>query len=209
MEESQDIAAPTTVAKRRGRKPRSVQVSEQESTLPDFSEKLKTKTEDESKKNNKSKQEHPRPTVAWKDKEPEVVTKQRFTSEDGWGYAKGTESMTSHPTPETAYEWLGLRTVEPTMRPPILELSQNNEMRVAWASKDCSLAGSMFRRARPMRTLEASFFDRLELIRRIAVSEVAKAKTQWKPYPCLVLYSIGRSSCSVPKKFTALTREEN
>ena len=176
MEESQDLSTVSTVAKRRGRKPKNVQSVEQESTLPDFSEKSETKTEEESKVKNKSKQEVPRSTVSWIDKKPEEVPKQRSTSASDWGYARGSEGMTSHPTPETAYEWLGLRTVEPTMRPPILELSQSNEMRVAWASKDCTLAGSMLRRARPIRTLEASFFDRLELIRRIAVSEVAKAE---------------------------------
>lgn len=176
MEESQDLSTVSTVAKRRGRKPKNMQALEQESTVPDFSEKSETKTEEEPRVRNKSKQEAPRSTVSWIDKKPEEVPKQRSTSDSDWGYARGSEGVTSHPTPETAYEWLGLRTVEPTMRPPILELSQSNEMRVAWASKDCTLAGSMLRRARPLRTLEASFFDRLELIRRIAVSEVAKAE---------------------------------
>lgn len=78
--------------------------------------------------------------------------------------------------PSTSYEWLGLRTVEPVSRPPILKLNGKNSARVAWVGRECSLAGAALRRARPVRPLEAAFFDRIEAMRRVALSEVAKAK---------------------------------
>ncbi len=78
--------------------------------------------------------------------------------------------------PSTGYEWLGLRTIEPVSRPPILHLNSSNSARVAWAAKDCTLSGTVLRRARPTRPLEAVFYDRVEAMRRVALSEVAKAK---------------------------------
>ena len=77
--------------------------------------------------------------------------------------------------PASSYEWLGFRTVEPTWRKPFLDLNAENKSRVAWANRDCNQSSAMLRRARPLRTLEAAFFDRLEMMRRVALSEVAKA----------------------------------
>ena len=75
----------------------------------------------------------------------------------------------------TAYEMLGFRSVEPAMRPPILPLLARSIPRVTWASRDCTHASTILARIRPRRPLEAAFFDRLEAIRRVATSEVAKA----------------------------------
>ena len=79
--------------------------------------------------------------------------------------------------PGTAYELFGFRSVEPSSRPPILQLGAKSIPRVAWASRDCTHASMMLSRLRPRRPLEGAFFDKLELIRRIATSEVAKAST--------------------------------
>ena len=74
-----------------------------------------------------------------------------------------------------AYEMLGFRSIEPGVRPPILQLSAKSMSRVSWASRDCTQASSNMSRIRPHRPLEAAFFDRLEMIRRVAMCEVAKA----------------------------------
>ena len=131
-----------------------------------------TKQDKERGKQNKK---APRAVISWKDKEESLDNQISSSESSSEGYNRGNLGLEGHMTPESAYEWLGLRTVEPTTRPPILELTKRNDARVAWASKDCMLSGSMLRRARPARMLEGSFFDRLELIRRVAVSEVAKA----------------------------------
>ena len=77
----------------------------------------------------------------------------------------------------SAYELFGFRSVEPAIRPPILQLGTRSIPRVAWASRDCTHASTMLARLRPRRPLEGAFFDRLEMIRRVATSEVAKAST--------------------------------
>lgn len=78
--------------------------------------------------------------------------------------------------PAFCYEWLGLKTVEPTSGQPLLELTGDNENRVAWVARDCNSSAAMSRRALPSTALEAAFFDGLEVMRRVALSEVAKAK---------------------------------
>ena len=174
MEKSQDIVAGPIVAKRRGRKPKDS--GEQELTLPDDLERSMSAKEKKEKKQAREKI-IPRVVAAKKEEEEESKSEGSISSESGLYFGKGLEDSNLQVAPETAYELLGLRTVEPSMRPPLLELTSSNSGKVAWASKDCTFSGSMLRRARPLRTLEGAFFDRLELIRRIALSEVAKARS--------------------------------
>ena len=123
--------------------------------------------------------------VKWDERGDQALEKDKFTEK----YQSDHESSSlvdpfedrgrwrvEEAVPSTEYEWLGLRTVEPISRPPILRLNLSNSARVAWASKDCTLSGAALRRARPTRPLEATFYDRIEAMCRVALSEVAKAK---------------------------------
>lgn len=77
----------------------------------------------------------------------------------------------------SCYEVLGLRSVQPSSRPPILEMTSEARGGLRWAANDCAASAASLRRARPERPLAASFFDRLELLRRVVLSEVAKASS--------------------------------
>lgn len=190
MELSRDIAVDTTV-KRRGRKPASAsQATEKESTIMDESDKKsEVKGRGRSRKS-KDESEVPKCTIRQKTMEeskgakslkPDHPTLERSESSSlSLGYGTGMKYPSDVGLPEaipaTGYEWLGIRSSEPSSRPPILRLTRENEQRVAWAGKDCSLSGAVIRRVRPFRSLEGTFFDRLELLRRVALSEAAKAR---------------------------------
>ena len=70
----------------------------------------------------------------------------------------------------SSYEILGLASVEPASRPPIIPYSEEMRGILAWASADCSNASVRLAPARPHRTLSAGFFDRLFMM-----AEAAKA----------------------------------
>ena len=74
-----------------------------------------------------------------------------------------------------AYEFLGLHSVEPTSRPPILPKTPQSEALLTWAASDCARSSMLLRRARPLKSIQASFFDRLEGLRRVVLAEIAKA----------------------------------
>ena len=74
-----------------------------------------------------------------------------------------------------SYEFLGLHSVEPTSRPPILPKTPQSETLLTWAASDCARSSMLLRRVRPTKTIQATFFDRLESLRRVVIAEVAKA----------------------------------
>ena len=74
-----------------------------------------------------------------------------------------------------AYELLGYNSMEPTLRPPILPKPKEADPLLTWASTDCTRSSMLLRKARPTKTLQAAFFDRLEGLRRIVLAEIAKA----------------------------------
>lgn len=183
MEQSQDLTT-AIVAKRRGRKPKSQALDNLESTLPETTDMRASESENVTKRGRKKSEQVPK-TVT-EERTDEDTTKEtrklkaRFGSSPTSVIARmaeesSDEGLWTQTVPASSYEWLGLRTVEPTSRQPLLKLSAKNESRVAWANRDCALSSAMLRRARPLRPLEAAFFDRLELMRRVALSEVAKA----------------------------------
>lgn len=190
MELSLEQAAPIA-AKRRGRKPRSeaLILPDQGSTIPDLEVTGKEEGGTKEKRKQKESSEVPKSAVQQvlksQDKSKRKVESRK--SEEDMGTSDSESSLFSDKhqegysgdlmdiAPATSYEWLGIRTVEPASRSPILPLTKENKRRVAWASRDCSMSGAMLRRARPFRSLEATFFDRLEVLRRVALSEVAKA----------------------------------
>ena len=147
--------------------------------------------EPEEEEGGKSKEENevPKCTVREKAKaEPkrrgkvidQVSSEESGSSSLSLPYERGSRNQSGIELPEavpvTSYEWLGIRTSEPSSRPPILPLTRENEQRVAWAGKDCSPSGAFIRRARPLRSLEGMFFDRLESLRRVVLNEAAKAR---------------------------------
>ena len=75
---------------------------------------------------------------------------------------------------QSAYEVLGLRSMQPSSRPPILEASSQDAEDLTWAANDCASSSTALRRARPEKPFAAGFFDRLELLRRVVLSEIAK-----------------------------------
>ena len=79
------------------------------------------------------------------------------------------------PPTSSAYEVLGLQTKEPGSRPPILHMGTEARPFMNWAANDCARSMALLRRARPMRTLSASFFDRIEVLRKVILAEIAKA----------------------------------
>lgn len=75
----------------------------------------------------------------------------------------------------TAYEILKFRSTEPATRPPIIKRKKEAMEGLRWAANDCAVSSAALRRARPERPLAAAFFDRLELVRRVLLAEIAKA----------------------------------
>lgn len=75
----------------------------------------------------------------------------------------------------SSYEVLGLASVEPASRPPIIPYSSEMRDVLSWVSSDCENACVRLAPARPHRSLSASFFDRLFTIRRVLMAEAAKA----------------------------------
>ena len=130
--------------------------------------------EPEEEEGGKSKEENevPKCTVREKAKaEPkrrgkvidQVSSEESGSSSLSLPYERGSRNQSGIELPEavpvTSYEWLGIRTSEPSSRPPILPLTRENEQRVAWAGKDCSPSGAFIRRVRPLRSLEGMFFN--------------------------------------------------
>ena len=190
MDLSQEQTTPVT-AKRRGRKPRSEaqNMADQGSTIPDMEVtgqeergirgKIKQREEIEVPKSAVQQvmrcQHRAKRRVESEGLEENIDTSDSESSSFIDKRQEGYGGDLLDVAPATSYEWLGIRTVEPASRSPILPLTKENKKRVAWASRDCSMSGAMLRRARPLRSLEATFFDRLEMLRRVALSEVAKA----------------------------------
>lgn len=78
----------------------------------------------------------------------------------------------------SSYEVMGFRSAFPTSRPPIIK-GREKESRAAlkWVANDCTYAAAALRRARPKKTFAAGFFDRIETLRRVVLSELAKARS--------------------------------
>ena len=78
----------------------------------------------------------------------------------------------------SSYEVMGFRSAFPTSRPPIIR-GREKESRSAlkWVANDCTYAAAALRRARPKKPFAAGFFDRIEMLRRVVLSELAKARS--------------------------------
>ena len=179
MEASQDKNTPV-IGKKRGRRSKSeIQAQmEQEMTVSDTERlSMEVKTTRKGRKPNNKEDKVPesviQQAVKWEDagkieanseqsqQDQSQSDSSSFSFEEVVGHK--TKPYLAEAVPSTSYEWLGMRTVEPSSREPILKLTRENSKRVAWAGKDCLSSG------------EASFFDRLETMRRVALAEVAKA----------------------------------
>ena len=178
MKASQE-SLPQPEVKRRGRKPKNVS---QESTVLEDLELSKSISKGNKLVDDRKEPKSAVQNIRWEDvrsqgsaKGEEEIEDSDLSSSIEFSENKKDRWRAENDIPSTSYEWLGLRTVEPAARPPILKLNKSNAARVAWAGRECTLTSSALRRARPSRPLEASFFDRLEAIRRVALSEVAKA----------------------------------
>lgn len=79
------------------------------------------------------------------------------------------------PPPQSAYEVLGLQSMDPASRPPILDSSPEAKPFINWAANDCVRSMGLLRRARPLRPISGAFFDRIEVLRRVILAEIAKA----------------------------------
>ena len=80
------------------------------------------------------------------------------------------------PRGRSAYEVLGLRSAEPTLRPPILQAYPGARELLGWAQSDCASAASEMRGARPDGPFAAAAFRRLQDLRAVVLAEVAKAR---------------------------------
>lgn len=78
----------------------------------------------------------------------------------------------------SSYEVMGFRSAFPTSRPPIIK-GREKESRSAlkWVANDCTYSAASLRRARPRKPFAAGFFDRIEVLRRVVLSELAKARS--------------------------------
>ena len=113
------------------------------------------------------------------EEEEEAVNEQSSEEFDSTYYERGSSPEIGRVEPSfecrSSYEVLGLRSAQPSSRPPILEMTRSAREGLRWAANDCAASAAALRRARPERTLAAGFFDRLELLRRVALAEIAKA----------------------------------
>ena len=119
-------------------------------------------------------------SVRVKSKEPSTPSESELTTEmespvieKKWTGKKG-EGFYFPPT-SSAYEVLGLQSKEPGSRPPILHMGIDARPFMNWAANDCARSMALLRRARPVRTLSASFFDRIEVLRKVILAEIAKS----------------------------------
>ena len=87
----------------------------------------------------------------------------------------GGEASSEFDTTFSGYELLGFSAVEPMGREAIIPFDERFKPALTWAATDCDRSQWTFARAKPRRPLSAKFFEKLELIRRVAMSEAAKA----------------------------------
>lgn len=104
-------------------------------------------------------------------KEMEALAEQQWKRRQLGGTEKGYATSA-----QSAYEVLGLQSEEPASRPTILDKTRESVPFMNWAANDCARSTSLLRRARPVRPISASFFDRLEMLRRVILSEIAKSE---------------------------------
>lgn len=76
---------------------------------------------------------------------------------------------------ESAYEVLGFQAIEPGTKPPLLRASSGSRPLLNRMTAYCVRPLTLLKRARPQHSLSAAFFDRLEVLRKVMLAEIAKA----------------------------------